>query len=278
MPVPSFAIVRGAPADFAEVDALREAIEWNAGSWFFAPVLNSGGVLPLVRDSDGTLIGMGLGAVFGNGGFIGNMVVHPEHQRRGIGAAVFEYLLRFFEANGVRTVQLEATPEGQSLYERYGFRPRWTSCTGVSTTLPSAEDDGVRPLVPGDWPAVRRLAAQAYGEDRGAFLEALAAEPGTLEFAVLPAADGEVGAFGVRREGRIGPLCARDGGAADTLARSLLSRSAEGTRIPVGSPLHGEFWTRLGVEVEDYDVRMTYGAEPADEPSALYAMLNGGIG
>ncbi len=273
----TFSVTEGGQGDYPEIDALREAIEWPAGTWFFEPVFAGAGVAPLVRDSGGALIGMGLGAAFGNGGFIGNMVVHPEHQRRGIGAAVFEYLLEWFKARGVQAIQLEATPEGRPLYERYGFAVRWESLTGVCVRVP--EDDAsadVRPLGEGDWPSALALARRAYGEDRGAFLRALAALPDTAEAAGLHE-DGRVTAFAIRRAGRLGPFCAENPQSAERLARVLLNRAGEGTRVPVGRGQHTAFWERLGIEVEPNDVRMALG-EPDDDPAKLFAMLNGGVG
>lgn len=273
----SLEITEGGEETFAEIDALRAAIEWPAGTWFFSPVLRSGGTLPLVRAADGTLVGMGLGAAFGTGGFIGNMVVHPGYRRRGIGAAVFEHLLGWFEARGVNVIQLEATPDGQPLYEQYGFTPRWESMSGVCVSVPECDPAAdVGPLRSEEWPEVTALVERAYGEHRGPFLRALAAAPGTIEAAVLRE-NRRIRAFAVRREGRLGPFCAEDEAGADTLARTLLNRSGEGTRVPVGHPCHARFWERLGIEVEPYDVRMARG-NPAGDPGLLYAMLNGGVG
>ena len=273
----AFQVIEGGPGDFAEIDALRAAIEWPAGTWFFGAVLESGGTVPLVRDGEGMLIGMGLGAAFGQGGFVGNMVVHPEHRRRGIGAAVFENLLGWFKERGVTAIQLEATPDGQPLYERYGFRPTWESMSGVCVRVPAADlAADVGRILPEEWPQVAALAERAYGEQRGPFLRVLAAAPDTTEIAVLRER-GRVTAFAVRRPGRLGPFCAEDESGAETLARVLLNRAGEGTRVPVGHPCHAVFWERLGIEVEPYDVRMARG-EPAGDPRLLYAMLNGGVG
>jgi hypothetical protein len=134
--------------------------------------------------------------------------------------------------------------------------------------VPAAEDD---------WPAIATLAARAYGEDRGAFLRSLERLPGTMEMAVLKDG-GRVAAFALRRDGRLGPMCAESDDHAEDLARTLLRRSGPGTRVPIGNPRHREFWARLGVEIEPNDVRMWRGDEPPDEPEMLYAMLNGGIG
>jgi GNAT superfamily N-acetyltransferase len=307
MPIePGLTISRARAEDFAEMDALREAIGWPPGSWFFLPILESAGILPVVRDANGTLVG--LGAAFGRGGFesragadadsphqhrasligagpseglsgfIGNMVVHPAYQRRGIGTMVFEHLLEWFERLHVTSIQLEATPEGRPLYERYGFKPRWESITGVVTRVPEMDAAAVvESVTPEDWPAVAALAARAYGEDREPLLRAIAALPETVESVVLREG-GNVTAFAVRRPNRVGPLCAEEERAAERLARVLLNRGGEGTRVPAGHPMHAAFWTRLGVDIEPNDDRMWMGDEPTDNPAQLFAMLNGGVG
>lgn len=67
-----------------------------------------------------------MGRVVGDGAFyfyIQDVVVHPDHQRRGLGAEVVARLraqvLRMAGADCF--VGLFATPEGRSLYEREGF-------------------------------------------------------------------------------------------------------------------------------------------------------------
>lgn len=270
-------ITRGAPADFAEIDTLRESIGWPTGTWFFDPVLRCGGVLPLVRDSSGRLAGMGLGVAFGTGGFIGNMVVHPEYRRQGLGAAIFEFLLGWFEAKGVEAVQLEATPDGQPLYERYGFSETWESMSGLCMSVPGPDPGAeVHGVQENEWAEVAALVERAYGEPRVPLLKALAHLPDTLEAAVLRE-QGRVTAFAVRRPARIGPFVAESDASAERLARVLLNRAGKGTRVPVGHPSHTLFWEKLGIEVEPYDVRMARGT-PKGDPGLLYAMLNGGVG
>jgi predicted GNAT family acetyltransferase len=67
-----------------------------------------------------------MGRVVGDGAFyfsIQDVVVHPDHQRRGLGGEVVERLraqiLRLAGADCF--VGLFATPEGRSLYAREGF-------------------------------------------------------------------------------------------------------------------------------------------------------------
>jgi predicted N-acetyltransferase YhbS len=49
--------------------------------------------------------------------------VLPEYQRRGVGTALLEEVIRIADATSPPTVMcLQASPSGQELYERLGFR------------------------------------------------------------------------------------------------------------------------------------------------------------
>jgi GNAT superfamily N-acetyltransferase len=54
-------------------------------------------------------------------GYIQWMVTEPAHRRRGHGRAVFEVILEWLREQGVRHLELHATPEGEPLYRSFGF-------------------------------------------------------------------------------------------------------------------------------------------------------------
>jgi len=67
-----------------------------------------------------------MGRVIGDGGWyfhIVDMAVLPEHQRRGLGRAVLDYLLEQIRRRAPRGayVSLLADPPGRHLYTRSGF-------------------------------------------------------------------------------------------------------------------------------------------------------------
>lgn len=49
------------------------------------------------------------------------LVVHPEHQRRGLGALQLQYGLKKADELGVQAF-LESSPKGKGLYAKYGFK------------------------------------------------------------------------------------------------------------------------------------------------------------
>lgn len=77
-----------------------------------------------------------MGRVIGDGGWyfhIADMATHPDHQRRGLGAAVMEWLLESIREAVVEEpyVTLMADPPGRSLYERFGFQETAPGSVGM---------------------------------------------------------------------------------------------------------------------------------------------------
>ena len=58
----------------------------------------------------------------GRRGHVASMSTEPAHRRAGHGRAVLQALLSWFDALGVPRIDLRATPDGQRLYESFGFR------------------------------------------------------------------------------------------------------------------------------------------------------------
>lgn len=55
-------------------------------------------------------------------GHIASMSTDPAHRRAGHGRAVFEALMAWFAERDLPRVDLRATPDGQPLYAKFGFR------------------------------------------------------------------------------------------------------------------------------------------------------------
>jgi ribosomal protein S18 acetylase RimI-like enzyme len=85
------------------------------GSWSFCHV----------ERTDGTVVAMG--RCIGDGGWyfhIADMATHPDHQRRGLGRRVLEWLLDDIRARAPDSafVSLVADPPGTALYRSVGMR------------------------------------------------------------------------------------------------------------------------------------------------------------
>ena len=81
---------------------------------------------------DGTVVSGGAGwldehlpapyQLDGRRGVVASMSTDPAHRRLGYGRQVMQALMAWFEEQGIPRVDLRATPDGQPLYESFGFR------------------------------------------------------------------------------------------------------------------------------------------------------------
>jgi GNAT superfamily N-acetyltransferase len=196
---------------------------------------------------------------------VGMMLVAARYERRGLGRALMEHLLR--AAGDEATVTLFATDMGRPLYEKLGFdavrrnvsfrgqfrassasgnskkrgalAPRAGSAQATSPGSPAGRPGGARVATEADLPAILSLDRAAFGADRGAILTRLPAFADRI--AVLDA-DGQAGqaagpgivgyAATWRSEPAstvIGPLVAPDAEAAGRLITELAAH----TRTPI---------------------------------------------
>jgi ribosomal protein S18 acetylase RimI-like enzyme len=57
----------------------------------------------------------------GRAGYVFSVATDPDQRRRGHARACMTALLDWFRTRGVRTIDLRASPEGETLYEQLGF-------------------------------------------------------------------------------------------------------------------------------------------------------------
>lgn len=131
--------------DIDELLRLRQvmfdALGWGRGddSWrtpcadFLRSGFGSGDVAGFVGEIEGAVVGGGVGLVHrrlpapgnpaGLYGYLQSMATDPAWRGRGIGGGIVDALLAWFGAQGVVTVDLHASPEGDPVYRARGFTP-----------------------------------------------------------------------------------------------------------------------------------------------------------
>ena len=195
---------------------------------------------------------------------VGMMLVAARYERRGLGRALMEHLLR--AAGDDATVTLFATDMGRPLYEKLGFTPvrRNVSFVGRFRAASGHDGHGVRAATEADLPAILDLDRAAFGADRGRILTRLPAFADRIAVAEAsgPAGQGIAGYAGAWRNTPastvIGPLVAPDG----ETARRLVTALAAGAPTPVRLDLDPDR-TELPGWVH------AYGLEPADRRVAM---------
>ena len=97
-------------AVFIDEQRVPEELEWDADD----PVCEH----VLVEDRDGNAIATGRLLADGH---LGRIAVLQPWRGRGVGAAVFEHLVRIAELRGHRLLRLNAQTSAIGFYQRYGF-------------------------------------------------------------------------------------------------------------------------------------------------------------
>lgn len=108
---------------------LAESVGWGGSFWWESmPAALAGSTAgAVVEDEGGEVVGMG--RVVGDGAFyfyVQDVVVHPDHQGRGLGRLLVETLVEQVRtaAPGHCFVGLFATPEAESLYRSLGWEDK----------------------------------------------------------------------------------------------------------------------------------------------------------
>ncbi|WIG60819.1 MAG: hypothetical protein OJF49_003567 [Ktedonobacterales bacterium] len=214
---------------------LRSMLAWDGGRVF---VVREGEVYP---DSTTPHLPAATTAAIATGsvGVIGNVVVRPEFQRRGLAKLVMRAALDWMRERGVRAALLDATKSGHPLYASLGFRDiarSWFADTSVSAVSRDALRRLARPIAitqarPEDIGRIAALDAEAFGGDRTALLAPLARIPGAALYLAATGATVEgyllVRPLETPKAGiRVGPWIARDTVTAAALLSAALASDA----------------------------------------------------
>ena len=263
-----------------QAHALSQALDWpyRIEDWAFALQLGRG----FAVEAEGELVGTALWWPYGaDHGSAGMIIVAEKAQRQGIGAKLMDALMA--DAKG-RTVILNSTLEGETLYRRLGFIPYDAVYQHQAMLAQAPEIDRSVPLraaVPDDRAALLALDSEASGMDRAALLDAIAA---IADMEVVVRGDRVAGYGCVRRWGRgyvIGPVVARDAVDARALIAALAARHVgDFVRIDVTDGCGLTPWLEsIGLPRVHQVLSMSLGQPPQGGPGArLYALSNQSLG
>jgi predicted N-acetyltransferase YhbS len=197
-------------------DELRRLVGWNQTRQDWARLLSLEPDGCFVAIERGEVIGTVTTTTFGQQlAWIGLMLVHPDHRRRGIGTRLMERALEFLRGRGIGCVRLDATPAGRPVYEKLGFVPEWslTRCQGNGAA--GQDPSGTRELTESDWSEIEKLDSAAFGVSRTRLLRVFAE---SSRLALVWPAEGRILGHGMLRPGShsdyLGPVvCADEDGA-----------------------------------------------------------------
>ncbi|MFM0325710.1 GNAT family N-acetyltransferase [Caballeronia glebae] len=273
--------------DIAAAHALSVEVKWphRADDWRFVLDVGAGFIAQIGERVVGTALCWMYG---GNGGSLGMVIVAPDCQGKGIGRKLMELLL---EALGNRITVLHATPAGEPLYAKLGFRRigaihQHQSADFAVPRIELMQGERLRAIEPRDTDALVAFASRASGLDRSALLPAL------LEVAkgVVLERDDELLGFSLLREfgrGRaIGPVVSVTADAQHTrraqalIAHWLAHGEGKFTRIDTPDESGLSSWLEsIGLKCVDTVIKMARnGTPPHDASVAQFAIINQALG
>lgn len=223
------------PEDISAGRELSRQQNWphRAFDWEFLFRHGSG----FVAEADGQVVGTTLIWPYGNDAAnLGMVIVSPRMQGHGIGSRLMEAALG---ALGDRTVRLNSTEEGRSLYKKFGFEPvgRIFQHQGLVDAVPLIQlrpNERVRPIGRTDRSVVVDLDRRATGVDRSRVIASIL---NTARGVMFDSNNSPVGFSFLRRFGRgfsVGPTVAPDALAAKALiSHWLASKAGKFCRIDV---------------------------------------------
>lgn len=204
--------------------------------------------------------------------WIGMVLTKAEYQRRGFARRLLAHALENADTMGIATIKLDATDQGQPLYESVGFRSeqeieRWSRPGGNAAQLPASRASGEEP-----W---RELDSLVFGTGRSQLLERLARlnPPTSISQSYLFTRPGRMSAY-------LGPFVSQD----PSQARHLIEECV----VNAGCAWSWDLFPRnqhavalardLGFSPKRHLVRMARGKELREKENSIYAIAGFELG
>jgi ribosomal protein S18 acetylase RimI-like enzyme len=236
-----------------------------------------------VAEIDGRPVGMVSTTRYRRTGWMGELIVSPDHRKQGIGTALMERGIQCLEGEGVRTIRLEADPAGIPIYRKLGFEDEYESprlrLQNVPRTAPGAAVEASSQ----DLAVIAELDARIFGDDRSRLLRELFVRARAV---YTHAGQGTLtGYLMVQRSragARLGPWVATEPRVAEDLLKKALSELESETVIIALPRVNGagiELLDRYGFVETPASYRMVRGPRVADgSPEQVYAVVTGAFG
>jgi GNAT superfamily N-acetyltransferase len=213
--------------DIPEAMQLKDAAGWNQTRADWVRFLSASPEGCFVAESKGRVVGTSTSIVYeGRFAWIGMVIVDSQHRGQGIGTALLQRAVRCLDSRRVLCMKLDATPQGQPVYEKFGFVSeydieRWMlkrqPAKNVATEDTSADFGDALPLD-----------REIFGADRSTLLRSLTeAAP---KFTRVARQGAEVAGYAFGRHGsradHLGPWMARNAYVAAMLLDGFLHCSS----------------------------------------------------
>jgi GNAT superfamily N-acetyltransferase len=246
---------------------------WNqtAGDWRLLLDLASSGCF--VMEVGNTVVASATLVPYGEClGWIGMVLTRLEYRHRGFAKKLFARVLDLADSRGIKTLKLDATDQGQPLYESYGFKVEQSVERWFRPSSDVMQKSGARATL-ADW---HDLDTIAFSADRARLLEMfrLRGQQFTNSDAYLLTRAGRVAAY-------LGPCVARSRDAArDVLVQAMRDSDTSGMFWDL-LPSNQEAVSladELGFSPQRHLMRMFRGEELRGRDDLVYAIAGFELG
>ena len=268
-------------SDIPAAMKLKEAAGWNQteADWRRLLRLEPEGCFAAIEND--RLVGTTTTTTYGDElAWIGMVLVDPQQRRRGIATKLMETALAYLDAK-VAVIKLDATAEGEPVYEKFGFRTeslvqRWRA--SIKSQPTAREETAI------DLNALLALDRQAFGADRSQLIKHLIVDS-RISPVLVKDESGSLNGYALARAGTkagyIGPVVARDTARVENLFDRVVGELS-------GTNVYIDFSTECGVSasvladrgfVKERDlIRMSYGPRSAKTSPLVIAIAGPEIG
>jgi len=115
------------PTDAPFFLELTNMMGWGMTQQDFNRIINFSHKGSFIASDDGEKVGFVVTTIYGDIGWIGNLIVLPENREKGVGSSLMFHAMNHLQENGVKAIRLDAVQEAIPLYRRLGFREEYWS-------------------------------------------------------------------------------------------------------------------------------------------------------
>jgi predicted GNAT family N-acyltransferase len=226
------------PNDVGQAMELSGAEGWNQTKADWELLVQNHQNVCLAAVSDGKIVGTATAMNYsGDVAWIGMVLVNREHRGRGISKMLLSSL--FEQLHSCKSIKLDATPAGQPVYQKFGFKDeylvhRMTAVPFSSKAILAEGQQVPEPIHPGNLSEIIDFDCKVFGANRKQLVEFLLRN--YPEKGWMAKQHGEITGFALGREGtrfhQIGPVMASTTEQAKTLIREAL-KGLEGQPVVV---------------------------------------------
>lgn len=251
--------------DIGEAIQLSHAERWNQTEKDWKLLIQNSENICLAAELNGKLVGTSTAINYNNVvAWIGMVLVNREYRGRGVSKWLLSEL--FKQLKHIQSVKLDATPAGQPVYRKFGFKDEYLlqrmTADSVSTkAISNANMNLPERIQPGDFSEVIEFDMQIFGANRMQLIEFLIKN--NPENSWMIKRDGKICGVVLGRNGsrfyQVGPVLAAN--VKD--ARLLIGKAIEGVKgqpvvvdVPADKKELKEWLNEIGFQMQRPFIRM----------------------